>query len=44
MIDIFLVYQSGALATLTDVSLEQAGHMVSMHPHIHLFYTENGAT
>lgn len=44
MIELFLVYQSGALATLTDVSLEQAGYMVQMYPTLHIFYTENGAT
>lgn len=44
MIDIFLVYQSGAIATVSDVSLEQAGGMVQMYPFLHLFYTENGAT
>lgn len=44
MINIFLVYESGNLATVNDVSLEQAGQMVQMYPALHLFYTENGAT
>lgn len=44
MIDLFLVYQSGSLALLTDVSLDQAGSMVEKYPSLHIFYTENGET
>lgn len=44
MIHLFVVYQSGTISLLTDVSLDQAGSMVQRYPNIHIFYTENGET
>lgn len=44
MIELHLVYQSGTLARLTELSLDQAAEVVQRYPTLHIFYTENGAT
>lgn len=43
-VELFLVYQSGNLAVLNDVTESQCARFVENNPYIHIFMTVNGET
>jgi hypothetical protein len=40
MNDVFVVHDSGRLTLLSDVTADQAAHVVERYPRIHLFTTD----